>query len=77
MQFLMSGTGIERTNYEDLFKEVCAKEHVELTSAKRSIQRFINNDWKQGFQCRWKKYTGWIEPQPPDADTAIRLILQS
>jgi len=45
MQFLTSGMDIKRTNCNELLKEVCAKENVEATSTRRSIQRFIDKGW--------------------------------
>lgn len=74
---LKNGMNIEGTDLNELLQEVCVHENVKLYSARRTIQRFIERAWKQGYQPQWAKYTGWTAQKPPNVDAAIRLILQS
>ena len=44
---------------------------------KKSVKRYVEDGWEQGFSWEWQKYTGWSEDTPPDTNMSIQLLCES
>lgn len=63
--------------YNKLVSEVSEKRGIRPGSMKRAIKYYVNQGWALGMRKDWQTLTGWDQDDPPDVNTAIRLICES
>lgn len=64
-------------SYNKLVSEVSKKRGIRPGSMKRAIKYYVNQGWALGMRKDWQTLTGWDQDDPPDVNTAIRLICES
>jgi len=75
--YVANPTSLDAEGCKQFIEKIASEKGVTPETVKRAIKRYVCVGWEQGFSWEWKKYTGWSSENPPDSNTAIRLICES
>lgn len=76
-QYVMEPLPLDNADYMRLIAKAASEKGVTPEALKKSVKRYVEDGWEQGFSWEWQKYTGWSEDTPPDTNTAIQLLCES
>lgn len=76
-QYVMEPLPSDKVDYKQLISRAASEKGVTSEALKKSVKRYVEDGWKQGFNWEWQKYTGWSADAPPDTDTAVKLLCES
>ena len=76
-QYVMGPLPSDKVDYKLLISKAASEKGVAPEALKKSVKRYVEDGWKQGFNWEWQKYTGWSADAPPDTNAAVKLLCES
>ena len=76
-QYVMEPLPLDNADYMRLIAKAASEKGVTPEALKKSVKRYVEDGWEQGFSWEWQKYTGWSEDTPPDTNMSIQLLCES